>query len=73
MSEAIEELDRQIRKLQSEIDSYTVDSQRRDKLGTAEEIYRAGWTAGWETSRETLEVDWEVYQLDKARTQEKER
>ena len=38
MSEAIEELDRQIRKLQSEIDSYKVDANRRDKLGTAEEI-----------------------------------
>ena len=67
-----------IEKLQSEIGSHNVEAERRDKLGTAYEIFCAGWWGGrratprqyedarpWET--EKLASDWEAHQLDKVR------
>ena len=66
--------ERLARKLQSEIDSHKVDSERRDKLGTAYELYLAGWRDGHNCplaviTPSILESDWEIYQLDRARTQ----
>ena len=75
MTERAEEAERTSRGLQSEIDSHIVDARRRAKQGSIYEAYCTGWQDGRKCSLgvvtpTAIEGDWEVYQLDRARTQE---